>query len=165
MERSINAHGGMPGQGQGGLPAAHRRPATRAVAGAQASCFGGPAHWNCIPLLFMFKLLNVMTGPLLRTSGPQLGPLLRDIALRWAPCAAQQISTSREVRFASWQHSRSASSGPAGPAAHPSRLLVLHPASLPEYSLQEALRLGESYAGTCLPPGKTTVPISARTCT
>ena len=41
-----------------------------------------------------------------------------------------------------------------------SRLLVLHPANQSSYSLHEALRLGESYAGTqlCLPPAAAASP-------
>ncbi|KAL4437274.1 hypothetical protein ABPG75_004413 [Micractinium tetrahymenae] len=60
----------------------------------------------------------------------------------------QQLLIAQRLRFLGTNAGPAAAAAAASSAAAaPPRLLVLHPASLSEHSLQEALRLGESYTG------------------
>lgn len=84
-----------------------------------------------------------------------LGRLLRDQLLcdgacPGAPFAVQQLLIAHQVRFKSSEATPASAAAAAASSSSPSippRLLVLHPASLSEHSLHEALRLGESFTG------------------
>lgn len=85
-----------------------------------------------------------------RQAALTLGRLLRDpgfceSASSWFPCAVPESLINQGFRFLSFGANPAPAASGSPPA--PPRLLVLHPASLPEHSLHEALRLGESFTG------------------
>ena len=111
--------------------------------------YAGPRMKGSCPALSLIQMLQ--PGALGRF-GSAPGGLL-GLALHCAPCASQQLRSLSEwyaarSRYGS-MHGATYHSSPlaAAAAASPPRLLVVHPGSQPEASLQEALRLGESYAG------------------